>query len=49
METCELTISQEVSSNYKIIASIFWDENGIIYVDFLPQGKIIDSLLLSDF
>jgi len=27
----------------KVMASIFWDKRGVIYVDFLPRGATINS------
>ena len=32
-----------IASAGKVMASIFWDKNGIIHVDFLPRGVNINS------
>jgi hypothetical protein len=26
----------------KVLASIFWDQEGILFIDYLPKGQIIN-------
>jgi hypothetical protein len=27
----------------KILASIFWDQDGILFIDYLPKGQTINT------
>jgi len=27
----------------KVLASIFWDQNGILLIDYLPKGQTINA------
>jgi len=41
-----LTPPQKIPSakiRWKVLASIFWDQNGIFLIDDLPKGQIINA------
>jgi len=31
------------TSSGKVLASIFWDQDGILLIDYLPKGQIINT------
>jgi len=34
---------QRTKIRWKILASIFWDQDGIILIDYLPKGQTINA------
>lgn len=37
------TVAKRVLTNKKVLLSVWWDQRGIIFYDFLPSGKTVDG------